>query len=219
MPDPRDTPPYRRSRVPEISRNPDNTPPARAPRGHDDPALARELERAEEERVRILKDAEEKEYQLRRELEREKRKSQVDISVPSYPPPSRRSHRPAADYIGAGVGGTSLVGVLVMIMKLWGDQKGEIQDLKNQVVQQAAKEDRLEKRVDGWKRYALELKVADECRFKQVCSGLAHLDYGCSDTDYSDVQWSPKEGSWKRNGTPATRAIGECPKVPTPPDE
>lgn len=214
MPGPYDLPPYRRSRVPELKTNP-GTPP----RGHDDPELARELERAEEERARLL-EAEKEQERLRRELEREKRKSQVDIGPTSVPPPStRRSHRPAADYIGAGVGGTGLVGILVMLMKLWGDQGEKIQDLKNQVAQQAAHIEKTEKTTDRWRKYATELKAADDCRFHQICSALAHLDYGCSDTDYSDVQWSPREGSWKRNGTPASRAIGECPKVPAPPDE
>lgn len=216
MPGPREYPPYRRSRIPgEL--NQDNTPTARPPRGHDDPELARELERAEEERVRILKDAEEKQYRLQRELDREKRKSQVDISIP--PPSMRRSHRPAADYIGAGVGGTGAIGALLLALKLFGDQKTDIQDLRTQVTQQATRTEKAEKRAAAWEHYATELKNADDCRFRQVCSALAHLDYGCSDTDYSVVQWSPKDGSWKRNGAPASRAVGECPKVPDPPDE
>lgn len=206
MPGPREPILYRRSRIPGDLPAPEG-PAARPPAGLDDPEVVRALEQAEEEKAKLLQ-----------ELKRERRKSQVDVEIPSSIPP-RRHHRPAWDYLGPGLGGTSLVGILVTIMKLWGDQKAEIQDLHTQVSQQVTKVDKAEKRAKRWEQYATDLKVADDCRFRQVCSALAHLDYGCSDTDYSTIQWSPPTGSWKRTGAPASRAVGECPKVPDPPKD
>ena len=230
MPNDRYAPPPR-GRIPTRPNIPSSETPTVRPAEHrsvggDDPAFVRDLEHREEELSRLSVEIRQKGLELTQkeialrekelEFEREKRKSQVQTSDP---PPSLRKRHSAKDYL-APVGGASSVVMLALgMLKLVGDQKAEIQDLRAHATLQDQKIDKSNETTDKWRAYAKGLKEAHECRFKQICSGLAHLDYGCSDTDYSDIRWSPPNGSWKKTGAPAMRALGECPEVPDPPKE
>jgi hypothetical protein len=193
-------------------------PPGRS-RSHDDPEAVRAAEEREARERELVATNRRLELELRKAQALASEQTPMSIAPGSRKRTARETVAAAAPAAGIG----TILTLLAALAKPVLETRDELARVRVEVEQSRRAIDaaRAERTLDVlWKDYHRKVAKVTECRARQQGSALARLGFGLSNIDYSGVRWIPEAPGpgWKKTGSPAQRAEGDCPPMPEPPE-